>query len=85
MQGWRYRMEDAHVTSLSIVPKVHLFCVFDGHGGKEVSGYASKHFKDLLLKSSNFNTNKSQALIDAFLSIDKEMQTEEGKQKSYQS
>ena len=80
MQGWRYRMEDAHVTSLSIVPKVHLFCVFDGHGGKEVSGYASRHFKDLLVKSSNFNTNKPQALIDAFLSIDKEMQTEEGKQ-----
>ena len=79
MQGWRYRMEDAHVTALSIVPQAHLFCVFDGHGGKEVSGYAAKHFKDLLVKSENFTKNKSQALIDAFLAIDNEMQTEEGK------
>ena len=46
----------------------------DGHGGKEVSGYAAKHFKDLLLKSENFTKNKSQALIDAFLAIDNEMQ-----------
>lgn len=79
MQGWRYRMEDAHVTSLNIAKNTHLFCVFDGHGGKEVSGFASNHFGKCLINSKHFKNNKSQALIDTFLQIDELLQTEEGK------
>jgi serine/threonine protein phosphatase PrpC len=33
MQGWRSRMEDAHIAEFNIIPNVHLFAVFDGHGG----------------------------------------------------
>ena len=35
MQGWRYRMEDAHLHQLNN-KNYDIFGVFDGHGGKEV-------------------------------------------------
>jgi serine/threonine protein phosphatase PrpC len=35
MQGWRKRMEDAHITGINLANgSVHLFGVLDGHGGK---------------------------------------------------
>jgi len=40
MQGWRCGQEDAHITEEVDLPngkKGMLFCVFDGHGGKEVA------------------------------------------------
>ena len=43
MQGWRSKMEDAHIiqeVTLSNGKKGMLFGVFDGHGGPEVSEYA---------------------------------------------
>lgn len=35
MQGWRKRMEDSHISDLSLNndPKLNVFGVFDGHGG----------------------------------------------------
>lgn len=35
MQGWRKRMEDSHISDLSLStdPKLNVFGVFDGHGG----------------------------------------------------
>ena len=30
-------MEDAEIAKLNIIQDVHLFAVFDGHGGREVS------------------------------------------------
>ena len=44
MQGWRDKQEDAHVCSLDIGEGIHLFCVFDGHGGPSVSKYCADHF-----------------------------------------
>lgn len=32
--GWRVNMEDSHIAKFNIVPDVHIFGVFDGHGGK---------------------------------------------------
>ena len=42
MQGWRTSQEDAHITE--VVKQTDgkdgmLFCVFDGHGGRDVSRY----------------------------------------------
>ena len=36
MQGWRKRMEDSHISDMNVGPNnnVHVFGVFDGHGGK---------------------------------------------------
>ena len=46
MQGWRKRMEDAHISSLDIGPskQTQIFGVFDGHGGCEVAKFVSNHF-----------------------------------------
>jgi serine/threonine protein phosphatase PrpC len=35
MQGWRKRMEDSHITEISKGAQgtLHVFGVFDGHGG----------------------------------------------------
>jgi serine/threonine protein phosphatase PrpC len=35
MQGWRNTMEDSHITHFNLIPDVHFFGVFDGHGGKK--------------------------------------------------
>lgn len=32
-KGWRTSMEDAHISKLNLIEGVHLFAVFDGHGG----------------------------------------------------
>ena len=43
MQGWRNGMEDEHIATeidQSDGKKGMLFCVFDGHGGKEVATLA---------------------------------------------
>jgi protein phosphatase 1G len=36
MQGWRKRMEDAHITEINKGPQgsLNVFGVLDGHGGK---------------------------------------------------
>jgi len=56
MQGWRKRMEDAHITKISLGAQksLNLFGVFDGHGGKEISQFVSNHFSEELLQNKNF-------------------------------
>jgi serine/threonine protein phosphatase PrpC len=50
MQGWRDKQEDAHVCKLNINDEdIHLFCVFDGHGGPGVSAFCEKHFLEELV------------------------------------
>lgn len=80
MQGWRLTMEDAHITHPNFDKDVHLFAVFDGHGGHEVAKYCEKHF-GRILKSSSYYQRKSysEALKHTFLQLDVEMQSLEGK------
>ena len=42
MQGWRKRMEDSHISDLDVLKVVHVFGVFDGHGGREVAVLVKK-------------------------------------------
>jgi len=39
-------MEDAHLCKINLGPKTSLFCVFDGHGGNEISQFCAKHFSN---------------------------------------
>jgi protein phosphatase 1G len=72
MQGWRKRMEDAHVASMNIgqTKSISLFGVFDGHGGKEVSQFVSAHITEEVLANKNFNTNLKTTLTETFIKLD---------------
>jgi serine/threonine protein phosphatase PrpC len=73
MQGWRKRMEDSHISDIGIGQNnaLHLFGVFDGHGGKEVSQYVKKHFTNEFINSKHFSSaNYKNCLIDTFLRMD---------------
>jgi serine/threonine protein phosphatase PrpC len=51
MQGWRQDMEDANIANLDFEPNCHIFGVFDGHAGNEVSLFVAKHFLAHLIES----------------------------------
>jgi len=82
MQGWRCGMEDEHIAKEVDLPggkKGMLFCVFDGHGGKEVAQYAKDRFTNIFTNTDDFKNQKfGEALTDTFLKLDAEI-----KQKDY--
>ena len=82
MQGWRKRMEDSHIADLSVGGNnnIHVFGVFDGHGGKEVAQWVKKKFSDELAKNKNFKAGKyNKALEENFLKMDSLMLESTGK------
>lgn len=56
MQGWRKSQEDSHIAALDVADGVHVFGVFDGHGGKEVSIWVKKNFVSELKKLESFKS-----------------------------
>jgi protein phosphatase 1G len=81
MQGWRVAMEDARLANLALDESTMIFGIFDGHGGREVSEYVSRHFCFSLLNSASYNAgNLSQALVDTFLDMDQQLMSEKGAQ-----
>lgn len=54
MQGWRTAMEDTHICAFGIQKDVHVFAVFDGHGGNEVAEFCKEHFANMLQKNKKF-------------------------------
>lgn len=51
MQGWRQDMEDEHIAMADCGEEFAgcgLYCVFDGHGGKAVSGFCQQRFVETL-------------------------------------
>ncbi|OMJ79224.1 hypothetical protein SteCoe_20828 [Stentor coeruleus] len=79
MQGWRNTMEDAKLVNLSLSETSMLFGVFDGHGGKEIAEFVSRHFCQEILSNRAFqNRNYEQALKDTFLRMDELLKTQDG-------
>ncbi|XP_069998453.1 protein phosphatase 1G [Penaeus vannamei] len=71
MQGWRVSQEDAHNSILNFDKDAHLFAVYDGHGGHEVSAYTALKLPDFIKETEAYKKgNFSQALTDAFLGFD---------------
>lgn len=67
-------MEDSHIADLNVTEGVHVFGVFDGHGGREVAVWVKKHFTKELANLKSFKSgNLQQALIDNFLKLDQIM------------
>ena len=80
MQGWRYRMEDAHLNQLNN-NNYDIFGVFDGHGGKEVSVFVKNHFiKEFMNNKNTKYENIPDSLIETFLKMDELLKTKEGKE-----
>ena len=80
MQGWRYRMEDAHLHQLNN-KNYDIFGVFDGHGGKEVSLFVKNHFIEEFMNNKNTKyENISKALIETFLKMDELLRTKKGRE-----
>lgn len=76
MQGWRCNQEDDHLVEMITQPadgqKAMLFCVWDGHGGKEVAEYAREKFKTIFIEQPEFKQGKyKEALIQSFLDFDR--------------
>ena len=81
MQGWRKRMEDAHISDLNLGPskQTQIFGVFDGHGGCEVAKFVSNHFVQEFLSNPNYNKNDiKKTLEENYVRMDKLMLEKEG-------
>lgn len=73
-------MEDSDIAEFNIAEDIHLFGVFDGHGGFEVARFVERHFKRELLNDDKFKSSDYKgALENAFLKMDELILSEEGK------
>lgn len=79
MQGWRNTMEDAKLANISLPNDTMVFGVFDGHGGKEVAEFVSRHFCEELEKNRSYQSgNIEQGLKETFLRMDELIRTPNG-------
>lgn len=73
MQGWRLRMEDAHLALPDFDPSRQnaLFGVFDGHGGGAVAQIVTERLPAILLANANYQAGRySEALTEVFFKVD---------------
>jgi protein phosphatase 2C family protein 2/3 len=76
MQGWRKKMEDAHVIEFKIGNNRHaaFLAVFDGHNGSGAAKYCSIHLLDKILSQPDFKSKTYEAALEkAFISIDEDL------------
>lgn len=80
MQGWRYNMEDAHITNPTSDPGIGLFAVFDGHGGIECAKFCEKKFEEVLKNQNEYKTgeNYGKALENTFMGLDQMLLAPQG-------
>ena len=73
-------MEDAYITDISQGNNkhLHIFGVFDGHGGTEVSHFVQNHFTQAFSTNKNIETNIEKALKETFFKMDELMRTIQG-------
>lgn len=71
MQGWRDRMEDAHI-AIPRLPRwrdTAVFGVFDGHGGEQVARFVERHLPEEL--AGHHPEDLHTALVKSFQHMDK--------------
>lgn len=80
LKGWRRSMEDMFAVKLNILPNIHFFAIFDGHGGSEVSEFCKEVLPKELEANKDFQEqNWQKAFEDTFEKIDNMLRTEEGR------
>ena len=76
---FRQYMEDKGISILNINgdPDKALFCLFDGHGGDQVSKFLQKnflkYFKEIILPSGKNNSNINDAFTKLFKTLDEKI------------
>ena len=75
-------MEDAHIANIELDSQMSaLFGVYDGHGGKEVAKFVSRHLAEELVKSPQYIANKQgDALQASYLRLDDMLWKDENRQ-----
>jgi protein phosphatase 1B len=80
MQGWRLEMEDAHVSVTDVGGKpIALFCVFDGHAGKNAALHAAENIPRVIAAQPTFAQSETdpdalgQAMAGAYMEMDTDM------------
>lgn len=77
MQGWRAHMEDEHVIDVAFPGSAGntngLFCVFDGHSGKDCAELCKRHFPIVMRKHL---IDDSIDFEEAYLEIDELLATD---------
>ncbi|XP_056329963.1 protein phosphatase, Mg2+/Mn2+ dependent, 1Na (putative) [Danio aesculapii] len=83
MQGWRAQMEDSHTCMPEMsdaLPDWSYFAVYDGHAGRTVAQYSSRHLLDFILDTGCVTVEEDveqvkDGIRDGFLAIDRHMHT----------
>jgi len=79
MQGWRPTMEDAHLAKFNFydgMEEMHMFGVFDGHGGAHISRFCQRHFLEVFKSNDHFSKGDfKRAFQESYLDIDRILQT----------
>eukprot|EP00944_MAST-04C_sp_MAST-4C-sp1_P003960 g3960.t1 len=75
MQGWRKKMEDAHIAEPDLDvhgnQNISLYAVFDGHGGPEVAQFAKVKMPNIIKNNTSFKQGDyKKTLCEAFHAID---------------
>lgn len=81
-ENFRQYMEDYLVTiaGFNKTSLCYLFCIFDGHGGKETAEFCSKHFPTILQKKIITKPyDVEDCLEQSFLSMEKELEKKRDK------
>lgn len=74
MQGWRHTMEDSHIGKCGLPNGEHLFAVFDGHGGFNVSEYVAKHYVNTFIEFDEYKKGDYEtALKKTNYALDEQM------------
>ena len=76
MQGWRDTMEDSVIAETCLGPdqNTHIFGVFDGHGGREISNFITNHFVEEFLKNPNYMKGDIKACLkETFINLDNKL------------
>lgn len=58
VKNGRQYMEDRYSICKNLTPNLHMFAVYDGHGGQQVADTCATHFPDILRSYLHDNTNK---------------------------
>ncbi len=70
---YRNSMEDFVTKQDNFIENYSLYCVFDGHGGKDTAEYVNNRFADILKQKLKENDDYTVALNNTFKSINNEI------------